>query len=190
MAAPSLHSTASSARRSLGVSASGTDHLPRAHGRLALGPGVTSDWKRLQRLVARDTPADRRAALQLIRGRPFEGLRGGADWALLEGFTASIEAVVVDLALRQAEWCLEKRDASGAEAAARQGLRVSAYDERLYRVLLRAADVAGHPAGVEATMEELIRLVADEIEPWDGVHPETLALYRQLSRRAGSRRGA
>jgi len=191
MAAPSLHSTASAARRSLGVSANGTDHLPRSHGRLALGPGVTTDWARLQRLAARDTPADRRAALRLIRGRPFEGLRGGAaEWALLEGFVASIEAVVVDLAQRHADWCLETGDPASAEWAARQGLRVSAYDERLYRVLLRAADAAGHPAGVEAAFEELVRLVAEDIEPLDAVHPETLELYRRLSRRAGTRRGA
>jgi hypothetical protein len=190
MAAPSLHSTASAARRSLGVSATGTDHLPRSHGRLALGPAVTTDWARLQRLAARDTPADRRAALRLIRGRPFEGLRGGGEWALLEGFVASIEAVVVDLSVRHAEWSLETGDPAGAEWTARQGLRVSAYDERLYRILLRAADAAGHPAGVEAAFEELVRLVADDIEPADSVHPETLALYRQLSRHPGARRGA
>ena len=38
MAPASLHSTASAARRSLGTSASGEDHLPRSRGRLALGP--------------------------------------------------------------------------------------------------------------------------------------------------------
>lgn len=190
MAAPSLHSTASAARRSLGVSANGVDHLPRSHGRLAVGPGVTTDWARLQRLASRDTPTDRRAALRLIRGRPFEGLRGGADWTVLEGVVASIEAVVVDLAVRHADWCLESGDAPGAEWSARQGLQISPYDERLYRVLLRAADAAGHPAGVEATFQELVRLVADDIEPLDAVHPETLELYRRLSRRTGARRGA
>lgn len=188
IAAPTLHSTASAARRSLGVSAAGTDHLPRAHGRLCLGPGVTSDWVRLQSLAALDTPDSRRAALRLVRGRLFEGLRS-SDWTILEGITASIEAVVVDLALRHAEDCVDS-DPSGAEWAARQGLRVSQYDERLYRVLLRAADAAGHPAGVESAMEELVRLVADDLEPYDSIHPETLDLYRRLSRRSGARRGA
>ena len=183
MAPASLHSTASSARRSLGVSPSGVDHLPRAHGRLKLGPGVTSDWARLQNLVASDNPEDRISALRLIRGRPFEGLRA-TDWIVLDGTMATVEAVVVDLASRHAEWCLEMGDPAGAEWAARQGLLVSQYDERLFRVLIRAADAAGHPAGIEAAMDELIRLVGDDIEPWDAVHPETLQLYKQLSRRA------
>jgi hypothetical protein len=63
---------------------------------------------------------------------------------------------------------------------------VSAYDERLYRILLRAADAVGNPAGVESVMAELVRLVAEDIEPYDAVHPETLELYRSLSRRSTS----
>jgi hypothetical protein len=64
------------------------------------------------------------------------------------------------------------------------------YDERLFRILLRAPDAAGHPAGVEAAMDQLVRLVADDVEPYDAVHPETIELYRKLSRRATARRGA
>lgn len=182
MAAASLHSTASAARRSLGTSLSGEDHLPRAHGRLLLGPSVGSDWSRFEELSERDDPESWRLALELIRGRPFEGLRA-PDWCLLEGIAANIEAVVVDLASRYAEYCLSEGDPSGSEWSARQGLRVSAYDERLYRILLRAADAAGNPAGVESVMSELVRLVAEDVEPYDAVHPETLELYRSLSRR-------
>ena len=50
-------------------------------------------------------------------------------------------------------------------------------------MLLRAADLAGHPAGVESVMAELIKLVADEVEPFDSIHPATVDLYRSLSRR-------
>lgn len=186
-----IHSTASAARRSLGLSASGAvDHLPRAHGRLTLGHGVRTDWDRFKRLSDVDTPQSRDAALRLLRGRPFEGLR--SEWPLLEGHVAEIECVVVDLALRHAESALggSTTEPSVAEFAARQGLRVSAYDERLYRILLRAADAAGNPAGVEATMQELVQLVAEDVEPFDSVHPETLELYRRLSRRSAVRRGA
>jgi DNA-binding SARP family transcriptional activator len=190
MAAATLHSTASAARRCLGVSASGVDHLPRAHGRLTLGPGVTTDWERLKRLSASDTHQSRQAALRLLRGRPFEGLRS-QDWTILEGHVAEIETVVVDLALRQAEWALaEAGDPALAEWSARQALKVSAYDERLYRVLLRAADAAGNPARIESPMQELVQLVAEDVEPFDSVHPETLELYRRLSRRPAVRRGA
>jgi len=183
MAPASLHSTASSARRSLGTSASGQDLLPRARGRLALGPDVLTDWDVFVDLARSDRPDDWRDALKLITGRPFDGLRS-PDWVVLEGVLATVEACVVDLACRYALHCLEILDIQRAEWAARQGLRVSPYDERLYRVLLRASDAAGNPAGVETIMAELVHLVADDVEPFDAVHPETLALYRKLSRRS------
>ena len=183
MAPASLHSTASAARRSLGTSASGDDHLPRSRGRLALGPHVRTDWDKFVDLSRSSHPTAWREALELVVGRPFDGLRS-PDWVVLEGILATVEASVVDLACRYAHYCLESLDPGAAEWAARQGLRVSPYDERLYRVLLNASDVAGNPAGVESTMAELVHLVADDVEPFDAVHPETLALYRQLSRRS------
>ena len=94
-----------------------------------------------------------------------------------------IEAQVVDAATSLAEHSLVVGDANGAEWAARQGLRISHYDERLYRILMRAADAAGNPAGVERVMDELISVVAEEVEPYDVVHPETAALYSKLARR-------
>ena len=106
-----------------------------------------------------------------------------SDWPVLEGIAPAIEATVVDVSGRLAGALLRAGDSSGAEWAARKGLLVSPYDERLYRMLLRAADQAGNPAGIESVFEELIRVVADDIEPLDSVHPSTLELYRQLSRR-------
>jgi hypothetical protein len=50
-------------------------------------------------------------------------------------------------------------------------------------MLMRAADLGGNPAGVESAMSELVRLVADDIEPLDSVHPSTVELYRSLTRR-------
>jgi DNA-binding SARP family transcriptional activator len=182
MAPASLHSTASAARRALGLSRSGQDHLPRSHGRLTLGPDVKTDWDCFVGFARSEVAEDWRQALQLIRGRPFEGLRA-PDWTLLEGVTATIEALVVDLSCRYAELCLSAGDPDEAEWGARQGLRISAYDERLYRVLLRTADAMGNPAGVESVMSELTHLVADDVEPFDAVHPETVELYRALSRR-------
>jgi hypothetical protein len=101
---------------------------------------------------------------------------------------ANIESLVVDVSVRRSEHCLESGDPAGAEWAARQGLLVSPYDERLYRILMRAADQAGNPAGVEASMTELLQLVGGEVEPYDSVHPETYALYRSLSRKHVSAR--
>jgi DNA-binding SARP family transcriptional activator len=182
MAPSSLHSTASVARRSLGQSTAGVDHLPRAHGRLALSPTVGTDWDRFVALADSGRPEQWRAALSLVRGRPFDGLRS-SDWPILEGIAPAIEAAVVDLSGRLAGACLGQGDATGAAWAARKGLVVSPYDERLYRMLMRAADAGGNPAGVDAVMSELLTLVADGIEPLDAVHPATMELYRTLSRR-------
>jgi DNA-binding SARP family transcriptional activator len=184
MAPSSLHSTASVARRALGRSSAGVDHLPRSHGRLALGPTVGTDWDRFVALAHSGRPDRWRSALELVRGRPFEGLRS-SDWPILEGIGPAIEAGVVDLSGRLAGACLQAGDARGAERSARQGLLVSPYDERLYRMLLRAADLAGNPAGVESIMGELLHLVAEDVEPLESVHPSTMQLYRTLTRRRG-----
>jgi DNA-binding SARP family transcriptional activator len=191
MAGPTLHSTASAARRALGHSTSGTDHLPRSHGRLQLAPTVATDFQELRDLSARADPAAWRAALALVRGRPFDGLRNG-DWAVLEGVLSAVEEGVVDLALRLAGHELSAGSGRAAAAAARAGLLVSPYDERLYRVLLRAADLEGNPAGVERAMAELLQVIGGSgaarvprpVAAADlrVVHPETATLYRSLSR--------
>jgi nucleoid-associated protein YgaU/DNA-binding SARP family transcriptional activator len=182
MAPSSLHSTASVARRSLGQAPDGSDYLPRSHGRLALSTSVQTDWDRFVVLADTESTEQWHAALSLIRGRPFEGLRS-SDWPILEGIAPAIEAAVVDLSGRLAGAYLKLGNARGAEWAARRGLVVSPYDERLYRMLMRASDLGGNPAGVDAAMSELLTLVADGIEPLDAVHPNTMELYRQLSRR-------
>ncbi len=182
MAPSSLHSTASVARRSLGQSAGGADHLPRSHGRLALADTVGSDWDQFVELMESDQLDRWHAALTLVRGRLFDGLRS-SDWPILEGIAPAIESAVVDLSGRLAGAYLQQGEASAAEWAARRGLVVSPYDERLYRMLMRASDLGGNPAGVDAVMSELLTLVADGIEPMDAVHPATMDLYRQLSRR-------
>jgi hypothetical protein len=194
MAAPTLHSTVSAARHSLGRSRHGGDHLPRRNGVIRVGPGVSTDWRRFRSLAGSDEPSDWRRALSLVRGRPFEGLRG-ADWTVLEGLAAEIGSEAVAVAGRTARWALDRGDGALATWAARRGLRASPYDERLYRLLLMAADAEGNPAGVEGVMGELIRLLAggevprhqgfgtemvEDIEHF--VHPDTAAVYRRLSR--------
>lgn len=192
LADPTRHSTVSAARRALGRSADGTDHLPRASGVLRLGPTVSTDWERFQALASTAaSPEAWSAGLALVRGRPFDGL-GAPDWPILEGIAPMVEDAIVQLAIRLAEHCVGAGDGRGAALAARQGLLASPYDERLYRLLLRAADCEGNPAGVEAVMRELGRLVGpvpgtltgrtgSDVAPW--VHPETAELYRALTRR-------
>jgi DNA-binding SARP family transcriptional activator len=197
MAGPTLHSTVSAARRSLGRSRMGRDHLPRRRGGLVLAETVTTDWHRFGALAASPDPATWWDALAIVRGRPFDGLRS-PDWTILEGTAATVEGAVVDLAIRAGEHALQRGEGRAAASAARRGLLASPYDERLYRVLLRAADLEGNPAGVEGAMAELVRLVgggghhpgADALAGADAfVHPDTAALYRSLSRRPASGAG-
>ncbi len=187
VAPATLHSTCSVARRALGRSATGRDHLPKSRGRLRLRPTVGTDWARFTRLAASPQLPEWSRALDLVRGRPFDDL--AADWPVLEGFVAEMEEAVVDVALRVAAHHLSgARPAAArlAARAARRGLRASPFDERLYRVLLEAADRQGHPAGVESVMGELQRLLGPADSPACGgcalVHPQTAALYHALSR--------
>lgn len=193
------HSTVSAARRALGRASDGTHHLPRSSGRLQLAPSVTSDWARFSALASATGVGEESAwesALELVRGRPFDGLRS-ADWALFDGTRAAIEGAVVDVAMRLAERRIAAGDGRRAEHALRRALAVSPYDERLYRLLLRAADRQGNPAGVEAVMRELVSLLGSPLtgQPprrdlartdLDVVHPETAALYLSLRRRSQS----
>lgn len=208
MAPATRHSTVSAARRALGRSTSGAEHLPRAGARLVLAPGVTTDWAQFRALGATAGPSGPgawRAALDLVRGRPFDGLRA-ADWTVLEGFEARVQDAVVHVAIRLARHLLAAGRGHDAELALRTALRVSPFDERLYRLLLVAGDRQGNPAAVEATMAELVRMVGPDRgvpgrcarrreaaptsldEVLASVHPETAAVYRSLTRRAGARR--
>ncbi len=99
MAPATLHSTASAARRALGPSTNGHDHLPRSHGRLQLARGVSTDWRRFVSLSGSDDPDAWDEAVDLVRGRPFDGLRN-AEWTVLEGVAADVEEGVAELACR------------------------------------------------------------------------------------------
>lgn len=196
MAPATLHSTASAARRALGHGSSGFDHLPRSHGRLQLSSSVTTDWRRFSALAATDDGALWSDALKLVRGRPFDGLRS-AEWTVLDGFAAEIEERVAELACRLTDEHLGAGRTSLAARAARRGLRVSPYDERLYRRLLVCADQEGHPAGVERVMAELLAQVDgapsrpfESAFDLDAVHPKTATLYETLSRRRRPETGA
>jgi DNA-binding SARP family transcriptional activator len=190
MAPSTLHSTASVARRALGPAASGEDHLPRNGRRLRLGSSVGTDVERFARLAAEPDPVRWSEALGLVRGRPFEGL-SRADWAVLDGTQAEVESMVVDTALKGADHFLRLGSGEQAEWMIRRALRVSPYDERLYRSLLWAAEVMGNRVRLRSTMAELLfvatgggsALSGTESQGVDSViHPKTVALFRELTR--------
>jgi DNA-binding SARP family transcriptional activator len=196
IAQSTLHSTSSVARRSLGRSEDGVDHLPRRGGLLRLADTVGTDVDRFAGAAATPDPARWMDALGLVRGRLFDGL-GLSDWAVLDGTQAAVESMVVDTALKAAAHFVRRGEGKAAEWAARRGLRVSPYDERLYRALLRATEVMGNRVGLRTAMEELLRVAADG-DPWcrrtgpgtlsesgpSVLHPQTMTLFRELARGA------
>lgn len=188
----SFNTTVTRARSRLGSDPDGNPHLPHlvaAGGLYRVGPRVTTDFALLERrlVAARQSTPDAatrtlRDALELVRGAPFTGVRQGYEWAYAEGLIARMELVVADAAHHLAQLALERRDAEVAHWAAGQGLLASPGDEVLYRDRMLACDLSGNPAGVEAVMDELVA-VAEALEPYDTLHPETIALYERLSHR-------
>lgn len=170
----------SETRRALGLASDGRPRL-RKQGRRHLIVECETDWNRFKELASnRDEPDSWRSALALVRGRPFDGLDRG-EWAQLEGHIATIEASVVGVACRLGEHALDRGECGLAHWAALQGLLVSPWDERLYRLMMRAADGLGNRGGVDAALRNLALALELEGDPLLGIHPETSALYRSLT---------
>jgi DNA-binding SARP family transcriptional activator/nucleoid-associated protein YgaU len=179
------------ARRVLGTDTQGRDLLPDAtEGRYTMSEGVGTDYGLFCELVATADGLDRAAdaaellaeALRLVRGEPFTGV--GRSYAWVGPHRGVIVAQVLDAAEELAEVRLATGDWRGAEWAARQGLRAMPCDERMYRLLMRAAHAAGNTSGVHRVFKELCDAVADPdegVEPDETVHPDTIKLMEDLT---------
>lgn len=179
------------ARRALGTDAHGAALLPDAsEGRYSLSERVVTDYGLFCELAARADAVDDAEeaasvlteALRLVRGEPFVGV--GRSYAWVGPHRGMIVAQILDAAEELAEVRLATGDWRAAERAARQGLRAMPCDERMYRVLMRAAHLAGNTAAVHRAFKELCDAVADPdtgAEPDDTVHPDTVALLEELT---------
>ena len=184
------------ARSGLGVTRDGTHHLPHAvtnGSSYSLGAHVTSDLARFTDLAVRSRsaidPAEEakllRQALELLRGQPFEGSQG-YEWAYTEGIVVEAEALIADTAHRLAQLALASGDAALATWAATKGLMAVPGSEPLYRDRMEAAHLNGDPAAVDRIVDELCRYV-ETLDPLDDLHPDTIALWRQVGRPSSSR---
>lgn len=176
----------SEARRLLGFAPDDRPRL-RRDGELYRLADVSTDWASFKTLS--DPSADVtswRAALQLVRGRPFEDLPP-ALWTAVECTAAEIEHVVTDCAIRCGDALLECGDYAGAVWAAHRGLSAAPWDERLHRLLMRTADATGNRAGVDATLRHLALVLEIDGDPLRYVHPETASLYEHLVGRSAVR---
>ena len=181
------HSTASDARGALGRDSEGRPHLPRGAD-LQLGNSIVTDVARFAALASQDDPCQLQRAMGLIRGPLFAGLRR-TDWAVFDGTQAGIESLVVGTALRGADMLVRLERGHEAEWMVRQALRVSPYDERLYRALLVATATQGNRVRLHAAMAQLRTLAGEATRPparmvaqvrADCLHPATTDLYRDL----------
>jgi DNA-binding SARP family transcriptional activator len=153
-------------------------------GAISDGPGwrledtIGCDWQRFQTLAA-GSAEQQLAALELVRGQPFDGFPD--EWVDVEMFRTDIVATVIDLAVTVAEGALLDDHPALAFRAARAGLRASPYEERLFRLAMRAADAEGSTGKLRALMNELHRVLDVQIEPDDRMQRETIALYEELT---------
>ncbi len=182
-------------RRWLGTDAAGSSLLPRSDSGYTLRPGVRSDWDDWRDLLA-DGPArasvtELRAAIELVRGRPFSGRgRRRYTWAdhLAQEMIASIVDACHELALRS----LVDHDPWEALRAALLGLSIEPGVELLWRDRLKAEAELGDRDGLLDSIEKL-RAVAAEIG--GGLEAETEELIDRLrsgrgaQAEAGSHRG-
>jgi DNA-binding winged helix-turn-helix (wHTH) protein len=184
-----LNTTTTTARTALGKDSEGLLYLPRISGggdRLyRISKRVRLDYEVFMELVAaaasqepRDAIVTLRRALALVRGRPFEVL-GGYEWAHV-GLATRVAEDVADAAHRMARLCLAAHDPEGARWAAHQGLLASQGNEVLFCDRMDAEKLSGNLAGVRAIMDEL-HAVAGAEEPYGGIHPDTVAHFKELT---------
>ena len=153
---------------------------------------MNCDWHDFLRLARRGLAAGPggdaalHAAVQLVRGRPFQGIDPAAyTWA--EPDIQEMISSVVDVAHALATIRLDRGDLRGAQWAAARGLAAEPCSELLYRDAIRAAAAAGDQAEAQRLTERLrhqLRL----LDPDDTIDdPDTLASGSEPSGASRSR---
>ncbi|MDO5286372.1 MAG: bacterial transcriptional activator domain-containing protein [Actinomycetia bacterium] len=145
----------------LGHSADGTSYLPDGYsGRLFLDPCVSSDWHRLQVLVApgvaRVSSETLTNALHLVRGAPLADAAPG-QWHWAEEMRTDMASAVRDIGLVVAERALETGDFQSARWATARALLAAPDDELLLRCRIQAEHLAGNRPEVERLVLRLTR---------------------------------
>ncbi len=165
-------------RRRLGTASDGQEYIIHTgNGNYVLHREVSLDWTEFRDLVATSRAEDMRAALSMVRGQPFTGsYHWWIDIPLLE----TVRAEIVDAAETLAEYELATGAGRAAARAARTGLVAEAAAEQLWRLLMRAEHAAGNLGGVAEAWRRCLDAI-EEIAPGGEPHPETEALYRQLT---------
>ncbi|MEJ8653656.1 LysM peptidoglycan-binding domain-containing protein [Streptomyces sp. MS1.AVA.3] len=185
------NATVSRLRTWLGTDQDGTPFFPpiatTSDARYALAPAVDSDWHHFLRLTAAaakspgpQAAAQLRAALELVRGRPFSGVNS-RRYAWAEHQAQDMISAIVDAAADLAEHCLAQGDPRGALWAATKGLDAAPEMENLYRVLFRTYAALGDYDALERAAEKLDTL---NMELGVDMEESTAEILAQLSKSA------
>jgi DNA-binding SARP family transcriptional activator len=165
-------------RRRLGRAGDGREYIIHSgSGNYQLHPDAWLDWTEFRDLVAGGRAEEMRTALALVRGEPFAGsYYWWIDIPLLE----TVRAEIVDAAETLGEFELTTGIPRAAARAARAGLAAETSAEQLWRLLMRAEHAAGNTAGVAEAWRRCLDAIED-VAPGGEPHPDTVALYRQLT---------
>ncbi len=167
-------------RRRLGLASDGREYIIHAgNGHYLLHPEASLDWAEFRELTASGKAADLRAAVALIGGQPFTG---SYFWWIDIPLIETVRAELADAAETLAEIELAGGSPRAAARAARAGLLAEPSAEQLWRVLMRAEHAAGNRAGVAEAWDRCLDAIED-IAPGGEPHPDTAALYWQLTAR-------
>ncbi|HTA10324.1 MAG TPA: bacterial transcriptional activator domain-containing protein, partial [Streptosporangiaceae bacterium] len=165
-------------RRRLGLASDGQEYIIHAgNGQYVLHPEASLDWSLFRGQVALGRADDLRAAISLISGQPFTG---SYFWWIDIPLIETVRAELVDAAETLAEFELTSGSPRAAAKAARAGLMAEASAEQLWRAVMRAEHAAGNLAGVTEAWRRCLDAIED-IAPDGEPHPDTVALYRQLT---------
>ncbi|WP_026874228.1 BTAD domain-containing putative transcriptional regulator [Jiangella gansuensis] len=172
-------------RRWLGTDATGASLLPRTEGGYTFLPDVRSDWQEWCELLsegpARATTTELRAALALVRGRPFSG-RGRRRYAWVDHIAQEMISSIVDACHELAMRALVDGDPSEALRVALLGLSVEPGVELLWRDRLKAELSIGDRSTVLESISRL-RSTADDLG--GDLEPETEELIERITSRGG-----
>lgn len=183
---PNRNAHISRARSWLGTDPDGLPYLERvgSHNDYRLHPAVRTDWDDFRELLRRgadlgeDGGPELRAALELVRGRPFTGVpRGTYEWA--DGLSQQMTAHIVDAAHLFAVIST----APGAYRAVREALAIGLVADPCNEMLYRDAIKAAHRVGDHDDVERLVGQLRDRIEQIDpdgDLEDETLELLEAL----------
>jgi hypothetical protein len=152
----------------------GAEHLPDAvlsGGYLVVG--ITTDWAVFLRLCAQadtlvgaEARALRRRALDLVRGRPFEGLSGdGFDWIDDERLVGTMTKAIVSCARTLAVDLMESGEHAAARDALDAGLRGARNEYELWELGARGLWSRGDRTALERWLGEAVHhLEASDVE--------------------------